>query len=58
MDWLTNGSKTLVILGAMAALSVMAVKGVLSVETGGLIVSMALAYCGVNLYQNGKTEAK
>lgn len=58
MNWLNNGSKTLVIIGAMAAIAVMAVKGVLNVENGGLIVSMALAYCGVNLYQNGKTEGK
>ena len=52
MEWLTNGSKTLVMVAAIVMLGLMALKGVLTVESGATIAGMALTYCGINVYQN------
>lgn len=57
MDWLTNGSKTLVTCVGIAAVAVMACFKVLSADQAlGTIVLMAGAYAGANLYQNGKNQ--
>jgi hypothetical protein len=58
MNWLNNGSKTLVTCVGIAAVAVMACFEVLSADQAlGTIVLMAGAYAGANLYQNGKAPA-
>lgn len=57
MDWMTNGSKTLVTCVGIAAVAAMACCKVLSADQAlGTIVLMVGAYAGANLYQNGKTN--
>lgn len=52
MNWLNNGSKTLVMVAAIVMLGLMALKGVLTLENGATIAGMALSYCGINVAQN------
>lgn len=57
MNWLNNGSKTLVMVSAIVMLGLMALKGVLTLENGATIAGMALSYCGINVVQNRAASA-
>lgn len=57
MNWLNNGSKTLVACAAMCAVAAMACCKVVTGEQAlGIVTLVWLGYSGANLYQNGKTN--
>ena len=56
MNWLTNGSKTLVTCAAMVCITALAITKVLTPETLAAIVGLAAAYGAVNVVQNRPTN--
>lgn len=57
MGWLTNGSKTLVVIAGVAAVAWLCVAGKITGDQAlGMISLFITTYVGVNLYQNGKTN--